>query len=178
MLSDSEKWPALLRGQIVTATINKNMIVVRLMDQKAQIMILLNSILIPMCINALAGPHWIPASICIVTAVLSIFFAIICIYPKRKHHTKDDRNLNLLHFNDISRMEEDEFKSLMLPVLTDLNKLMEIAVHDIYDMSRYSLKPKIEWLKAAYKTFCFGNLIAIIFVFFDEFILDIISKVF
>lgn len=158
-----EKWQALLRGQITSATVSKFMTVVSLVDQKAQAMIFLNSILIPVCISALEHDLYKEAAvISIGTSILTIFAAMVCIYPKRRYRKSADRDLNLLHFNDIGHMEKDEYLARFLPIFNDSNKLAEAAVHDLYDMSRYSILPKYTWLKVTYATFIFGNVMAII----------------
>jgi hypothetical protein len=95
---------------------------------------------------------------------LSIWAAIVCIYPKRKYRKQGDRELNLLHFNDIGHMDKDEYLKQMLPRFNDLSKLAELVVNDLYDTSRYSIIPKFLWLKISYSFFGIGNLLAIVFV--------------
>ena len=167
-LTEDEKWPALLRGQLLAATINKYTVIIRLVDQKAQVMILLNSILVPMCINAVEhGTFARGATISIVTAVLSILAAMVCIYPKRRYRKSGDRALNILHFNDIGHMDEQEYKDTILPIIITPNRLAEAAVHDLYDTSKNSIIPKFWWLKLSYGIFACGNIIALCFAFWD-----------
>ena len=158
-----ERWQGLMRGQVMSATTHKFMTVIRLLDQKAQVMIFLNSILIPVCIKALEQDglrH--AATISITTAILSILAAMICIYPKRPYRKSGDRELNLLHFNDIGHMEKQDYIDQFLPAFNDPEKLAKIVVNDLYDTSRYSIQPKYLWLKVTYALFAFGNLSAII----------------
>ncbi len=160
-----ERWEALMRGQVMSATINKYTTVLRLLDQKAQVMIFLNSIIVPMCIKALEGDTFkMAATLSIMTSILSIIAAIICIYPKRRYRKSGDRELNLLHFNDVGHMERDEYLGRFMPAFNDLNQLAEVVVNDLYDTSRYAILPKYVWLKASYALFAFGNVIAIILV--------------
>lgn len=166
--SEDEKWQALIRAQIMSATTNKFMVIMQLVDQKAQVMILLNSALVPMCLNALEhGSFTKAAIISIVTAVLSILSAIVCIYPKRKYRKRGDRGLNLLHFNDIGHMEENEYMALFKPVYNDQSLLAQAVMHDLHDTSRYSIRPKFFWLKITYGTFAAGNIIALIVVLLE-----------
>jgi len=161
--SDDPRWPALLRGQILSATVNKFSVIIRLVDQKAQVMILLNSFLVPMCMNALQHGSFIyAASISVITSVLSILAAIVCIYPKRRHRKKCDKDLNLLHFNDIGHLGRDEYYEMFLPVLNSPEKLCALVVQDLHDTSRNSIKPKFVWLKISYGIFAVGNLIALV----------------
>lgn len=161
-LTDSQKWESLLRGQVMSATTLKLNNLIRMVDQKAQTMILLNTVLIPFCMQAYEAGYFARASaVCIITAILSIFSAIVCIYPKRKYRKNKDRDLNLLHFNDIGHLEKQEYLDLFLPEFNDPSRLAKMVVSDIYDTSRNSIMPKFVWLKVSYGIFFFGNLIAI-----------------
>lgn len=161
-LTDKEKWQALLRGQMSSTTVNKFVNMIRLLDQKAQMMILLNSILVPVCINAVEhGTFKVAAIISIVTSITSILSAMICIYPKRRYRKSGDRELNLLHFNDIGHMDKDDFLEQFMPVFNNLEKLAEAVVLDLYDTARHSIRPKFLWLKISYATFALGNITAI-----------------
>lgn len=165
-IQENDKWASMLRGQVMAATTLKLMQLMRMLDQKAQIMILLNSILIPFCIKSYeSGMFKYAAGISIVTALISIMMAIICIYPKRKYRKSGDPGINLLHFNDIGHMEEEEYLKLFMPEFNDLSRFSRMVVHDIHDTSRHSIIPKYIWLKISYSVFFFGNLLAIAVAF-------------
>lgn len=165
-LDQDEKWKALMRGQVMSATVNKFSVIIRLLDQKAQVMIFLNSIIVPVCLNSIDKSGLQDAAvISIITAVLSILAAMICIYPKRRYRKSGDRELNLLHFNDIGHLNKDDYMNRFKEVLNSPEKLAETVVHDLYDTSRFSILPKYMWLKFSYATFAFGNIIAIIVAF-------------
>ncbi|MGH1397626.1 MAG: Pycsar system effector family protein [Alphaproteobacteria bacterium] len=162
-LSDKQRWQALLRGQIISATTVKFSRGVQLADQKAQALILLNSILVPLALNWIEKPEFhYPAIISIITAMCSILAAIICIYPKRKKGRREKNTFNYLHFNDIGHMKRDEFMSEFMPIFNDAGKLAETAIKDLHDTAKNAMIPKFFWLKLAYATFFIGNLIAVI----------------
>lgn len=162
-LEGQKRWEALLRGQIVGATTLKFSRGIQLADQKAQALIFLNTILIPLALNWIDEPQFhTSALICIVAASCSILAAIICIYPKRKAGRTDKGTLNYLHFNDIGHMSREEYLDAFLPIFNDPKLLAETAVKDLHDTARNSMLPKFFWLKVAYTIFFFGNLIAII----------------
>jgi len=166
-MDEDIRWKALFRGQVINATTAKFANVIRLIDQKAQALIFLNSILTPVALNWINKPEfYIAAIICIVTGVFSILSAIICIYPKRKAGRKDKDTFNFLHFNDIGHMEREEFMNEFMPLFNDPSKLAETAVKDIHDVARNSIMPKFFWLKTAYAIFFFGNLSAILSIMF------------
>tara|TARA_R110001592_G_scaffold3525_18_gene20041 strand:+ start:22410 stop:22937 length:528 start_codon:yes stop_codon:yes gene_type:complete len=167
-LSGQKRWEAMLRGQVMSATINKLSVIMRLADQKAQVLIFLNSILIPVCLNQIDHePFQVAAVVSIISSVMSILAAMICIYPKRRYRKSSHRDINLLHFNDIGHLEKDEFMDMFMPVYNDGSKLGKAVVYDIYDMSRYSIVPKFTWLKVSYGIFAVGNLLAIIMVLLE-----------
>ncbi|MCB1592025.1 MAG: hypothetical protein KDI90_06190 [Alphaproteobacteria bacterium] len=165
-IQNEKKWEALMRGQVMAATINKYALILRMIDQKAQVMIFLNSILIPMCIRAIEADTYPEASkISIIAAVLSILAAMTCIYPKRKYRKSGDRRLNLLHFNDIGHLGEEDYLQRFQCMFNDTSKLASTAAYDLYDTARHSIIPKFFWLKISYATFAFGNLIALLVAF-------------
>lgn len=160
--ADKERWSALFRGQIVATTIRKFSGYVALADQKAQGLIFMNSILIPVAMNWIENPGYrVGALICIITAILSIMAAMICIYPKRRAGRKPDGTINLLHFGDIAKLKEEEFLDEFLPIYNDLTLLSEAAAKDMHDAARRIIRPKFYWLKLSYLIFFFGNLAAI-----------------
>lgn len=162
-LSGEKRWQGLLRGQIISATTLKFSRGVQLADQKAQALILLNSILIPVALNWIDKPEFhYAAIICIVAAICSILAAIICIYPKRKAGRRDKDTFNYLHFNDIGHISRDEYLEEFMPLFNDPGKLAQTALKDLHDTAKNSMIPKFFWLKIAYATFFFGNLCAVI----------------
>ncbi len=165
VLTMEKKWKALLRGQIIGATVNKMMVIMRLADQKAQVLIFLNSILIPVCLKEIENEALQTAAmVSIIASILSILAAMMCIYPKRRYRKSGHRDINLLHFNDIGHLDKDEFMDAFIPILSDGEKLCKAAVYDIYDVSKNSIIPKFVWLKISYGIFAFGNLLAITLV--------------
>ncbi len=161
-LDNTQRWQALLRGQIINATTTKFMNGIQLADQKAQALILMNSILIPVALNWIEKPQFhIGAIICIITCLISIFAAIICIYPKRKPARKSRERMNLLHFNDIGHMSREEYLDIMRPIFNDPSQLAQLALKDLHDVSKNAMIPKFFWLKVAYTIFFLGNLCAV-----------------
>jgi len=161
-MDQKQRWEGLLRGQIIGATTAKFASVIRLADQKAQALIFLNSILIPVAINWIDKPEFHTAAIIsIITALSSILAAIICIYPKRKPGRKDRDTFNFLHFNDIGHMNRQEFLDDFMPIFNEPAKLAETAVKDLHDVAKNAIIPKFFWLKIAYTIFFLGNVSAI-----------------
>jgi hypothetical protein len=159
---DELYWEALMRGQVLSTTTAKLVNYVTLADQKAQAMIIINSILIPVILPWMSKPLYVwPAAIAILTSLMAILCAIMCIYPRRRRGTKPDGSYNLLHFADIGRMKEAEYLERFNPIYNDLNKLAEEAIKDVHDVSRRIIIPKFFWLKIGYGCFFTGNVAAI-----------------
>ena len=160
---DKKRWEALLRGQVLGTTTTKFFNYVALADQKAQGLIFMNSILIPVALNWIQDDRFqLSATISVMTAIFSIMMALICIYPKRRAGRKPDGTMNYLHFGDIAQMSEPEFLEEFLPVVNDPSRLAEAAVKDMHDVARRIIRPKFYWLKFSYMIFFFGNLAAIL----------------
>jgi hypothetical protein len=159
---DKHHWAGLLRGQVIAAVMDKFSAYIQLADQKAQAMIILNSILVPVALGWLNEPTFkYGAIIGILTAMISILASILCIYPKRRTGHKPDGTRNLLHFGDAGRMSETDYLEAFNPIFNDLNKLAEETVKDLHDVAQNIIIPKFFWLKVAYGSFFVGNVIAI-----------------
>jgi len=164
-LLEPEKWNAMFRASVLTTTTNKFFNYIALADQKAQGMLILNSIIIPVALTWIdKSPFQISALISIVTAIISIFMAILCIYPKRRKGRRPDGSANLLHFNDIGQMSEEDFLHEINPIVNDNNALCLATVRDLHDISKHVMRPKFYWLKLSYIIFFIGNLTSLIWV--------------
>ena len=156
------QWEALMRGQILSVTTQKLFNYINVCDQKAQMVIILNSIMIPLAISEINNPNFkIGATIAIITGVVSILFSILCIYPKRRKGRKPDGTINHLHFADIGSLREEEYMASFHPIFNNKTRLTEEVLKDLHDVSRRILLPKFRWLKMAYITFFTGSLCAI-----------------
>lgn len=159
-------WEGLSRGQAMAATTDKFVSYIGLADQKAQALIILNSILIPIALNWIDEENFhIPAVISIITSMISIMVSIIAIYPKRGARRVAENKINYLHFGDIGRLDEQRFMDSFRPLLNSTDKMAEAMAKDLYDMGKNVMLPKFFWLKIAYISFFVGNALAIIWHF-------------
>lgn len=163
-----KKWEGLARGQILNSTIRKFNSAIRLIDYKAQVMLVINSVTIPVGLSWVEKEQFYAgAIIAILTAVWTMFFAIVTIYPRSRLKKKDKENrdsLNLLHWGDISSMSKEEYLSKVMPIVNDPNKLTEAAMTDIYDISANVLRQKFFWIRFTYYSFFLGNIVALIVI--------------
>lgn len=153
----------LLRSSILTATTQKLYNYIALADQKATGLIILNSFIIPLTMNAFDKDDFkIPATIAIVTSIVSVFLAIWCIFPKRREASKPGGERNLLHFTDIGSLKERDYLEQILPIYNHTGALAEEVLKDIHDVSHRVLIPKFRLLKWCYAVFFMGNVVAIL----------------
>ncbi len=156
------QWEGLLRGQILSVTTQKLFNYINVVDQKAQMVIILNSFIIPVLMTSINTPEYrVGVTIAVITGIFSIMWATICIYPKRRSGRKPDGTINHLHFGDIGGMTEQEYLTSFKPIYNDKARLTEEVVKDIHDISRRILRPKFRALKLSYLVFFYGNLLAI-----------------
>jgi hypothetical protein len=159
--NDDSRWATLPRGSILAATISKHIQYVGFTDRRAQGMITISALLVPVALSGIQNPVFqLGSAIAVITSVLTVFFAILSLYPKSSH-TKHDHT-NFLHFSDIQKLSEEEYMCEMQSALEDTGKLSEMAVMEIYHLSALVLGPKFKWLKVSYWVFLLGNVGALL----------------
>jgi predicted metal-dependent HD superfamily phosphohydrolase len=154
-------------AQMMFKTTLRNQIdLTNIADNKANIMLSINSLLITIGIPMLAGnlkehPGLVyPASVLLLTCILSIVFATLATRPVKMHgHTDleaiDKGNTNLFFFGNFFKMNrEDYMKGLMRVMQTEENIDMSI-VNDLYFLGR-TLGHKYQRLRITYQIFMVG----------------------
>ncbi|PWK77383.1 hypothetical protein LX99_03196 [Mucilaginibacter oryzae] len=141
-------------------------------DNKAQILITVNSIIISAIISLvlrklkdnsfLMVPSYLLLTVSLVTMILAILSTRPSI-PRGKFSVKDleNKKANLLFFGNFYRMRLDDFSVGMKLVLNDKEYLYETLIKDIHTQG-VVLGRKYRLLRAAYNVFMFGLIIAII----------------
>ena len=141
-------------------------------DNKAQILITVNSIIISAIISLvlrklkdnsfLIVPSYLLLTVSLITMILAILSTRPSI-PRGKFSIKDleDKKANLLFFGNFYRMKLDDFAIGMKQVLNDKEYLYESLIKDIHTQG-VVLGRKYRLLRAAYNVFMFGLIIAII----------------
>jgi uncharacterized membrane protein len=141
-------------------------------DNKAQILITVNSIIISAIISLvlrklkdnsfLILPSYLLLTVSLATMILAILSTRPSI-PRGKFSTKDldDKKANLLFFGNFYRMKLDDFAAGMKNVLHDKEYLYDSLIKDIHTQG-VVLGRKYRLLRAAYNVFMFGLIIAII----------------
>lgn len=141
-------------------------------DNKANILISVNSIIISIIISGLIKtldnhPHLVvPTYIILIINVVTIVFAIFALRPnvtKGKFTRKDieDKNTNLLFFGNFHGMQRNDYKWGMVEMMNDSNYLYSSLIDDIYFLGRV-LGKKYRFLRFAYNIFMYGIIVAVI----------------
>ena len=141
-------------------------------DNKAQILITVNSIIISAIISLLLRkldedqflilPTYIMLSVSLITMILSIM-ATRPTVPKGKFSTTDleNKTVNLLFFGNFYAMKLEDYAKGMKIVLNDQEFLYDSLIKDVYSQG-VVLGRKYRLLRAAYSVFMFGLIVAII----------------
>lgn len=141
-------------------------------DNKANIMIQVNSIIISVLLSLLLGKaegHMeliVPTFILISVNVTTIIFAVLATrptIPKGTFNTKDidAKKVNLLFFGNFYRMPLDEYASGMLKMMDDRDFLYGSLIRDVY-FQGIILGKKYRLLRIAYNVFMFGLIISVV----------------
>lgn len=140
-------------------------------DNKAQILITVNSIIISAIISLLLRnlkdnqflvlPSYILLCVSLLTMILAILATRPSI-PMGRFTSKDlaDKKVNLLFFGNFYKMKLDEYAKGMKSILTDPEFLYDVLIKDVYSQG-VVLGRKYRLLRAAYSIFMFGLIVAI-----------------
>lgn len=141
-------------------------------DNKANILISVNSIIISIIISGLIKtldnhPHLvIPTYMILIINVVTIVFAIIALRPNvtKGKFTRTDiekKNTNLLFFGNFHSMAREDFRWGMMEMLNDSDYLYSSLIDDIYFLGKV-LGKKYRFLRYSYNIFMYGIIVAVI----------------
>jgi hypothetical protein len=141
-------------------------------DNKANIMISVNSIIISIIVTVLIRkleefPNYtIPAILLITTCLTAMVFAILATRPKVTHGviTKqdiDNKESNLLYFGNFYDLSLKEYTTGMNAMMEDGEYLYNSMIRDIYFLGKV-LAIKYKLLRNSYNIFMFGFVISIL----------------
>jgi len=141
-------------------------------DNKANIMISINSIILSIVVSVLVRkleeyPHFIiPTIVLTVVCLITIVLAILATRPNvsKGIFTKDDimnKKTNLLFFGNFHAMSLEEYEWGMKELMKDSDYLYGSLIKDIYYLGAV-LGQKYRLLRATYTCFMFGFVVAVI----------------
>ncbi|WP_118975153.1 Pycsar system effector family protein [Taibaiella koreensis] len=141
-------------------------------DNKAHIMITVNSIILSAVISLLLGkiPKQeylaIPTYLILAVSVSAIIFAILATRPSLPSgqftpQDVEEKKVNLLFFGNFYKMDLDEYASGMWKVMADREFLYGSLIKDVYSQG-VVLGRKYRLLRISYSIFMFGLILAVI----------------
>lgn len=141
-------------------------------DNKANIMISINSIILSVMVSVLIRkleeyPHMtIPAVLLTLVCLVTIVFAVLATRPnitKGKFERQDitNKETNLLFFGNFHKMRMEDYKWAMKEMLKDGDYLYSSMIKDIYFLGAV-LGKKYRMLRMSYTIFMFGFVISIL----------------
>jgi hypothetical protein len=142
-----------------------------LADNKANMMISINGIIISIILAAVApkldANPWllVPSTIFLLGTLVSIIYAILAARP-RVHSVPitlkdlEHSNGNILFFGDFADLSQDDFTAGMIDLIQDKNVVYETMIRNLYGLGSV-LKKKFALLKVAYTAFMIALILGV-----------------
>ena len=139
-----------------------------LADKKANMMLTIASLMIPLSIRFLYEQRsHLAATTLIGFCVLTIALAAYAAMPKLKLRNgkspavdPDDSSFNLLFFGSFTQMTYHEYKDAMESMMNDPNQVYERQLREIYVMGQYLAHKKYRFVLFSYISFITGILVS------------------
>ncbi|MEN8244131.1 MAG: Pycsar system effector family protein [Thermodesulfobacteriota bacterium] len=139
-----------------------------LADKKANMMLTIASLMIPLSTRFLYEEKSHLAAVTLIGfCVLTIVLAAYAAMPKLKigNHKnskvdKDKTSFNLLFFGSFTRMDYSEYENAMETMMSDPNKVYETQIREIYSMGHYLAQNKYKFVLFSYLSFITGILVS------------------
>ncbi|MFP4470675.1 MAG: Pycsar system effector family protein [Bacteroidales bacterium] len=152
-------------------TANNQITLSSIADNKANILITVNSILITVVVTMLVRKFSdypnivIPTLIFLLTSLITIVYAILSTRPKVSGgtFTREDiheKKVNLLFFGNFYRMSFDEYEWAVKDMMKDYDGLYRNMILDQYTLGKVLAK-KYKRLRVAYSVFMYGLILSV-----------------
>ena len=143
-----------------------------LADNKANMMISINGIIISIIIAAVApkldANIWLllPTTVFLLGTLVSIVYAILAARPRVSTKPITLRDLehsqgNILFFGDFANLTEDEFTNGMIDLIHEKNVVYETMIRNLYGLGSV-LRKKFALLKVAYTSFMLALILGVL----------------
>ena len=160
--------PASHLDQMIRQTRAHHVSLSSMADRKANMMLTLASLMIPLSIKFLYDERsHLAAAILIGFCVLTILLAAFAAMPKIKtddsQNSKLDLNatsFNLLFFGSFAHMTYKEYQDAMETLMNDPNAVYETQIREIYTMGKYLADKKYRFVQYSYLSFISGVLLS------------------
>ena len=151
------KQPAAHLDQMIRQTRAHHVNLSTMADQKANMMLTIASLMIPLSTRFLYEPRsQLAAATLIGFCVLTILLAAYAAMPKMKRSDKagtrpdeKDPSFNLLFFGTFARMDYETYEQNMERMMNDPGEVYETQIREIYTMGQYLAKKKYRFVQFA-----------------------------
>jgi predicted metal-dependent HD superfamily phosphohydrolase len=168
--SEKDKMPGRGVESMLRLTARNQINLSSIADNKANILISINSIVLTVLVSIGIGKIsdypviTFPAIVFIITCLSTIIFAILSTRPKISSgkFTKEDihnRRVNLLFFGNFYKMEMEEYEWAMKEMMTDTDYLYSSMIRDQYNLGKV-ISQKYRLLRIAYTVFMIGIILS------------------
>lgn len=142
-----------------------------LADNKANMMISINGLIISIIIAAVApkldANPWllIPTTVFLLGTLISIVYAILAARPRVSSvpitlEDLEHSNGNILFFGDFANLSQDDFTAGMIDLIQDKSVVYETMIRNLYGLGSV-LKKKFALLKVAYTAFMIALILGV-----------------
>ena len=151
--------------------LRSNLELTSLADTKASILISVNGFILTVIITASgfqsSDPNMVyPFIAIILTALISITFAVVAIRPRFKEHLIKKRLQkdyhSILYFQDMASISPDEYLQNAHKVISDKGLTQEHIMKHLH-MLGTEINLKYRWLRRAYTSFAIGLIFSVLF---------------
>ena len=133
-------------------------------DNKANMMLTVSTLLVPLSIRFLYDPQTQLAAMTMVAfSLLTVMFSAYAAMPKlpsRKRYSGPidimAPSFNILFFGSFSQMTFAQYEEAMGEVMNDHNKAYQVQLKEIYDIGQYLAHKKYRFVQYAYYSFLTG----------------------
>lgn len=150
-------------------------------DLKANMMLTVASLVIPLSVGHLQDPRlkW-ASTIAIAFCVLTVILAAYATMPKLRLPSADgippdaqSPLFNILFFGDFVGMTYEDFKREMERIMNDHSRTYEVQIREVYNMGIYLAMKKYRYVRLAYLTFITGLVLSGCALIWGSFVVEI-----
>ena len=150
--------------QLIRQTRSHHVRLSSMADMKANMILTLASLMIPLSIRYLDVPRvqWAAVTMigfCVLTVILSAYAAMPKVslrLGKRILPNIDNPMFNILFFGSFIDMDYDRFKGAMENIMNDHSMAYEVQLREVYTMGQYLSRQKYRFIMLAYISFITG----------------------
>ena len=142
-----------------------------LADNKANIMISINGIMMTIMISVVVPNVYdtpsllVPSAVLLVTSLVSIIYAVLCARPRVSSNPVSledvrDNRTNILFFGNFVNMEENDYVEGMIDLMREPDRIYYNMTRDIYGLGKV-LHRKFRLLRVSYTVFMIGLVLTV-----------------